>query len=180
VISTISTIGIWTMALAGCSSSLRRPEVDLGGVASSPGDSGASGIDLEIDALLGKGAAAPFPGRIGVARIAGQVDAERRGSLVTLAQEERRLWQRALGAPRVSTDVRCISSLLSPASGIDLRRLRLEAARLQAEFLMLYRLESDEDAHNTPLSMLYATLIGLCIVPGTVYENCTVGKCCLS
>lgn len=66
---------------------------------------------------------------------------------------------------RVVADMFVLSDLVVP--GRDLKTLRLAAAQHGADALLLVTGSGDTDAYNNPLSLLYLTVIGYWLVPGT-------------
>jgi len=66
---------------------------------------------------------------------------------------------------RLVTDMFVLSDLVIPSR--DVKSLRLAAAQNGADALLLVTGGADVDAYNNPLSLLYITIIGYWLVPGT-------------
>jgi rhombotail lipoprotein len=72
--------------------------------------------------------------------------------------------------------------ILIPAMLIDRRqagkplakRIHTAAARFQADAVLLMAMATDVDTYANPLSLLYLTLVGMWVVPGTHHEALTM------
>ncbi|HAU37276.1 MAG TPA: hypothetical protein DCX07_06115 [Phycisphaerales bacterium] len=97
--------------------------------------------------------------------------------LERIEAEELQLWERAAVGVRGIHGVQPVSNLAAGTTGepdLSLRTLRVAAARLHCELLLVY-MQGDSEVENfNDAAVLYWTFAGLWLVPGTTLEHRTV------
>lgn len=125
--------------------------------------------DADIVALLEAGVKAKLPTRLAVAGLESY-----RYSVKTIDADELAQWEKTLTGNTLIVGIQPVSSLVIGGERANLHALRVAAARMGCELLLVY-LQSDNyiDNYNSAAA-LYWTFVGLWLVPGNVYEHRTV------
>lgn len=129
--------------------------------------------DRDIADLLDVDVKAKLPTAVAVARLESQCSGYQ-PSLATVDAHELDGWTQALDGQKLITAVHPVTPLTHKLSKPSLHSLRVAAARMNCELLLVY-LKADSSVDNlTDAAALYWTLAGLWLVPGNVYEHRTV------
>jgi len=177
---TLTTIALLA---AGCSThyQLAAPVADLSrsGVVEDAAQAAKlrrAATDGEIANLLDLDIRAKLPTTLAVAKIASRCHGYQ-PRLERITAEELQLWERSAGNVRGIHGVQPVSNLAAGTTGepdLSLRTLRVAAARLHCELLLVY-MQGDSEVENfNDAAVLYWTFAGLWLVPGTTLEHRTV------
>ena len=178
--STAILLALAAAALGGCASAheLAQPlGIARSGLINDPklvSSLEKSMTDKDIARMLDVDVRAKLPTAVAVARLESQC----RGyqpHLATVDAEELNAWQKAFAEVEHIQGVHPISPLThAQPDRPTLHSLRVAAARLNCELLLVY-LQADSSVDNfNDAAALYWTFIGLWLVPGSVYEHRTV------
>jgi rhombotail lipoprotein len=126
--------------------------------------------DGEIATMLDADVRAKLPTCLAIAAVQGGWGA----GLTEIGAEELGQWQKAVAEEPHITGVQPISPIVLGKDHPSLHALRVAAARMNCELLLVcYRADTDVDNYNDAAA-LYWTFVGLWLVPGNVYEHRTV------
>ena len=130
--------------------------------------------NTDIARLLDVDVRAKLPSAVAVARLASHCNGYQ-PYLAAIDAEELNGWQKTFSGEHLIEGVHGISAaMLGDAEKPSLHSLRVAAAKLNCELLLVY-LQSDSYVDNyTDAAALYWTFIGLWTVPGNVYEHRTL------
>ncbi|KPK85103.1 MAG: hypothetical protein AMJ81_04170 [Phycisphaerae bacterium SM23_33] len=135
--------------------------------------------DSDIANLLDAGVRAKLPTAVAVARLE-TAGTGCQPALATIDAEELAGWTKAVQQQRLITGVHPVSPLVHKESRPTLHSLRVAAARMNCELLLVY-LQADSSVDNyNDAAALYWTLLGLWLVPGNVCEHRTVMQAVLA
>lgn len=173
-------------ALAGCSThhplALVAADLRKSGVITDPKQVSQlerALTDSDIANLLDAGVRAKLPTAVAVARLEA-AGAGSRPDLATIDAEELAGWTKAVQQQRLITGVHPISPLVHKEARPTLHSLRVAAAKMNCELLLVY-LQADSSVDNyNDAAALYWTLLGLWLVPGNVCEHRTVMQAVLA
>jgi len=128
----------------------------------------------DIARLLDADVRAKLPSAIAVARLESHCSGYQ-PFLAPVDAEELNAWSKAFAGEDLIQGVHGISAvMLGDAEKPSLHSLRVAAARLDCELLLVY-LKSDSSVDNyNDAAALYWTFVGLWTVPGNVYEHRTL------
>jgi len=94
-----------------------------------------------------------------------------------LRQATSQAMKRALEDTKVFESVEFLPDIFVPGGGFaDLRTLRVAAARVHADGLLLYSTETGRELKGNPLMVLYITIIGAVILPGSQETSIALSK----
>lgn len=162
----------------GCASAkgLTQPYPNLAPVINDPNQASRlekAMTDGDIADLLNVDVHAKLPTSIAVARVESQC----RGyqpALATIDAEEMNAWEKAVAGQARITGVHAVTPMLHEADRPTLHSLRVAAARLNCELLLVY-LQADSEVDNfNEAAALYWTFVGLWLAPGNTGEHRTV------
>jgi len=172
-------------AVGGCAShhAMVEPVADLlrAGVASDPEQAEQlekAMTDPDIANLLDARVRAKLPTSVAFAKLKSYCSGHQ-PYLATIDAEEIQAWEKALAGQAMVRGARPVSPLAHTAERPTIHSLRVAAARMQCELLLVY-LQSDSTVDNyNDAAVLYWTLLGLWTVPGNVMEHKTVMQAAL-
>jgi len=186
VIIEIIGTGMFALAtLVGCATSHKLAEPDLSpiGLLCPPDQAGRlrrAARDGRIASLLDSdGLQAKLPGSIALARL----DASYGGccggwrSQQAIDTAEIRAWDKTIEGTASFTGFKSMPHLLLTDRGdrpVGIESLRLAAARMKCELLLVYVVASSQVDNFNNAAALYWTFVGLWLVPGNVIEHKTV------
>ncbi|HUT59058.1 MAG TPA: hypothetical protein VNA25_14510 [Phycisphaerae bacterium] len=129
--------------------------------------------DQDIALLLDADIKAKLPSALAVAKITSQC-AGYQPFLETIDAEELQGWANAAGKHPSILGIHPVSPLVHSQDRATLHSLRQAAARMSCELLLVY-LQADSSVNNyNDAAVLYWTVVGLWLVPGSTYEHQTV------
>ena len=171
---------ILSASLGGCASShmLAEPVADMlrAGVVNDPAQVSrleTAMTDRDIARLLDVNVRAKLPTSVAVARLQSHCSGYQ-PYLDTVDAEELQAWEQAVADPALIRGVHPVSALAHAGDKPTLHSLRVAAARMHCELLLVY-LQADSTVDNyNDAAVLYWTILGLWTVPGNVMEHKTV------
>jgi rhombotail lipoprotein len=179
------TIGLVLAAVAaycgGCNAphqAMVRPTADLlrCGVVNDPAEARRlekAMTDPQIANLLDANVRAKLPTAIAVAKLRSHCSGYQ-PYLDPPDAEELTAWEQALAAQAMIQGIQPVSSLADTSEKPTIHSLRVAAARMGCELLLVY-IQSDSQVNNlNDAAVLYWTIIGLWTVPGSVLEHRTM------
>jgi hypothetical protein len=162
--------------LAGCAQqeALSMPEADFSSLATSEAEAARireSLTDGDIARLLDANVTAKLPTPLAVAKLT----CSHYLTPDTIDAAELAGWEKAIAeAPGITGICPVSPLLLNTSERATLHDLRAAAARMNCEMLLVY-LQTDGSVSNyNDAAVLYWTLVGLFVVPGTEYQHRTV------
>lgn len=94
-----------------------------------------------------------------------------------LRQATSQAMKKALEDTKLFEDVEFLPEIFVPAGGsTDLKTLRIAAARVHADGLLLYTTETGYEERANPFAAFYITIVGLFVVPGSQETSMAVSK----
>jgi len=97
-----------------------------------------------------------------------------RAGLRPLSAVELAEWQKVVAGLPPITGIQPVPAIVAGGAGLKLRDLRVAAARVNCELLLVYLESSSAIDNYNEAAALYWTFVGLWLVPGNVYEHRTV------
>jgi rhombotail lipoprotein len=174
---TIMSVAVVAMGAIGCArdNKLATPEVRLGELATTQPSGPATGIrqakgDEEIASVLDVRVRPRLPARLAIARLASTYGDVR---MEAIDRDERGAWEKTLEGLREITGVEPLGTL-SVEGKPNFRALRLAAANMNCELLLVYMHASASVDNFNGAAGLYWTFVGLWLVPGSTREHKTV------
>jgi len=141
-----------------------------------------SAVQVEVDRLLALKPKTAVPARV----LLYQVPGSGRSMIVSplkvleLREATSQQMRKALQATGVFQSVDFLPEiLLPPGAPADLKMVRIAAARAQADAILVYSTEAGYESKPNDWALLYATLVGAFIVPGTDQTSMAVSKAVL-
>ena len=139
--------------------------------------------DRDIAARLDADVRAKLPTTLAIAKINSGYSYRYSAGLQTIGAEELNSWEKVVASEPLITGVQPILPIAmkqaKEGEPTTLRALRDAAARQNCELLLVY-LQDDTDLENSNnASILYWTIVGLWVVPGTDVEHRTVTQAVL-
>ncbi len=129
--------------------------------------------DEDIADLLDVDVRAKLPTAVAIARLASACSGYQ-PALATIDAEELTGWEKAVAGREHVRGVHPVTPLSHGGGTPSLHSLRVAAAKLNCELLLVY-LQSDRAVDNfNEAAVLYWTVLGLWLVPGSVCEHRTV------
>lgn len=129
--------------------------------------------DKEIANLLDADVRAKLPTTLAVAKFKSHCSGYQ-PYLATIDAEELGAWEKAVAKQKLVRGVQPISALATGSESVSLHSLRVAAARMNCELLLVY-LQADGYVDNfNDAAALYWTVVGLWVVPGNRLEHRTV------
>ena len=177
---TICTLSLLLAAVGGCAShhALVQPVADMarGGVVDEPAQRErleAAMTDGNIANLLDANVRAKLPTSLAVARLRSHCSGYQ-PYLARIDAEELLAWEKIAAGQAMLRGVHPISALSHARDKPTLHSLRVGAARMGCELVLVYlQCDSTVDNYNNA-AVLYWTILGLWTVPGNVMEHKTV------
>ena len=177
---TIGTLTVLAAALAGCDShhALVEPVADLlsAGVVNDPAQASRlerALTDRDIANLLDAKVRAKLPSGVAVAKLTSECSGFQ-PHLEPLDANELLAWEKAVDGQPLLRGIRPVSLLSHRSDKPTVHSLRVAAARMNCELLLVY-LQSDSTVDNyNDAAVLYWTILGLWTAPGNTMEHKTV------
>ncbi len=141
-----------------------------------------SAVQSEVDRLLALKPRSPVPARVLLYQVPSSGRTNITGPLkkLELRQATGRQMRKTLEGADVFRSVDFLPEILLPAGATaDLRKLRLAAARAQADAVLIYSTEAGYEETNNAWALLYLTIVGGFIAPGTQETSMAVSKAVL-
>ena len=181
----IVVLAVASTVLGGCASHvpMMEPVADMlgAGVVDDPGQARRlekAMTDRDIADLLDVNVRAKLPTSIAVAKLRSHCSGYQ-PYLDRLDAEELMAWEKAVEGHAMIRGVHPVSSLAHTRDKPTIHTLRVAAARMNCELLLVY-LQSDSTVDNyNDAAVLYWTILGLWTVPGNVMEHKTVAQAVL-
>lgn len=176
-LKTVLLLAASTLCGCGTHYELRAPlTLAESGLTSDPARAGQleqAMTDSGIADLLDVDIRAKLPAAVAIARLESLCSGYQ-PALVTVDAEELTGWEKAVADQQHIRGVHPITPLVHGSNRPTLHSLRVAAAKLKCELLLVY-LQADSSVDNfNDAAALYWTLVGLWLVPGNVYEHTTV------
>jgi len=136
--------------------------------------------DRDIADVLDANVKPKLPTRLAVARIDLRWDSGSYRSyyggpeLTSIAGEESREWERSLTGLDGIQGLRTVSRLPGQDGNVTMHLLRSSAAQMGCELLLVYVVGQSEVSNYNHAAMLYWTVVGLFVVPGSEFQHRTV------
>jgi hypothetical protein len=141
-----------------------------------------SAVQEEVDRLLGLKPKTPVPARVLLYQVpsTGRSNVASPLKVLELREATGQQMRKALQATGVFLSVDFLPEILLPSGApADLKTVRIAAARAQADAILVYSTEAGYERKPNDWALLYATLIGAFIAPGTDQTSMAVSKAVL-
>lgn len=139
-------------------------------------------VQAEVDRLLSLRPKAAAPARVLLYQVpsSGRTKIDSPLKVLELREATSEQMRKALEATGVFASVDFLPEVLLPAGGPpDLKTVRIAAARAQADAILVYSTEAGYESKPNDWSLLYLTLLGAFVVPGTDDTSMAVSKAVL-
>jgi len=94
--------------------------------------------------------------------------------LASIADEECTTWQQSLAGLNGIQGLRTVSRMPGQSGSVTEHALRSSAAQMGCELLLVYMVGHSEVSNYNHAAILYWTIVGLFVVPGSEYQHKTV------
>ena len=141
-----------------------------------------SAVQQEVDRLLALKPKAPVPERVLLYQVpsTGRSNVTSPLKALELREATGQQMRETLQATGVFRSVDFLPEILLPADGQpDLKTVRIAAARAQADAILVYSAEAGFEAKPNDWSVLYLTVLGALVAPGTDATSMAVSKAVL-
>ncbi len=141
-----------------------------------------SAVQEEVDRLLALKPKSPVPARVLLYQVpsAGRTNISSPLKVLELRQATGRQMRKALEATGVFGAVDFLPEILLPSDvPADLKTVRIAAARAQADAILIYSTEAGFESRPNDWALLYLTILGTAVAPGTDATSMAVSKAVL-
>ena len=172
-------LALSALGSAGCAAYSRRPTYERSrfkliiAAETRPQAPGAAmtekDVQAEVDRLYALRPARPVPRRVLLYEVesSGQTYIESARKKLLLRKETSEAMKSALEETRLFAEVDFLPELYLPTGVQDMKTLRIAAARAQADALLIYSTEAGYEYEPNVLCILYPTIIGAFVAPGS-------------
>ena len=143
-------------------------------------------VQDEVERLLALKPRSAVPRKLALYEVSssGRSRMESPAKLLELRASTSRMMKQALQESGIFEEVEFLPDILVPRhqgdgasqKPLDLKTLRIAAARAQADGLLIYSTEAGYELQANPLAVLYVTIVGAFMVPGTKETSIALSK----